>query len=55
MEKLFSQLPLTVQQAKKSTTKAKNEEPLFAVKKYNTKKHIRMRFYKPISKIIILN
>jgi len=54
MEKLFSQLPLTIQQAKQTEVKEQNklEEPLFAVKKYNAKRHIRTTFYKPITKII---
>ena len=54
MEKLFSQLPITIQQAKKSKVVEKKKEPLFAVKKYNSKRHIRVSFYKPISKIVIV-
>jgi hypothetical protein len=55
MEKLFSQLPITIQQAKKSKVLIKTEEePLFSVKKYNSKRHIRVSFYKPISKMITI-
>lgn len=57
MEKLFSQLPITIQQAKQTEVNKQNklEEPLFAVKKYNSKKHIRVSFYKHITKIISIN
>lgn len=55
MENLFTKLPITIQQATKTKSlDVQKEEFLFAVKKYNAKKHRRIIFYKPISKIILI-
>lgn len=54
MEKLFEELSLTIQNSQKTKTKKRKTEPLFAVKKYNGKTHVRFPFYKPISKIVII-
>jgi len=55
MEKLFTKLPITIQQAKKTkASNIKKEEYVFVVRKYNAKKHTRTNFYKPISKIVIV-